>query len=136
MDPCAVDNDAVTCYDHVSSIAMTKSQCVGVPRKATHVFLTLLLRIEYYVRMAYCVSSRAYSNLADMILGIMHGARHSGALWAITSGVMFDQMESTHGAIFHSPSPHCTVQRTGEAFVDDTTLWLQQIGLMLLLLQS
>jgi hypothetical protein len=132
MDACVVDNDAAACYDRViPSIAMIKSRRAGVPRKATHVFLTLLLCIEYYVRTAYGVSSRAYSNLVDMILGIMQGAGHSGALWAITSSIMFEQMDSTPGAIFHSPSPHRTVRRTGEAFVDDTTLWLLRLGLLL-----
>jgi hypothetical protein len=82
MDSCVVDNDAAACYDRViPSIAMIKSRRAGVPRKATHVCLTLLLRMEYYVCTAYGVSSRAYSNLVDMILGIMQGAGHSGALW-------------------------------------------------------
>jgi hypothetical protein len=130
MDACVVDNDAAACYDRViPSIAMTKSRRAGVPWKATHVFLTLLRHMEYYVHTAYGVSSRAYSNLVEMILGIMQGAGHSGALWAITSSVMFDQMDSTPGAIFHSTSPHCTVHRTGEAFVDDTTLWLLRLAL-------
>jgi hypothetical protein len=44
---------------------------------------------------------------------------------------MFEQMDSTPGAIFHSPSPHRTVRHTGEAFVDDTTLWLLRLGLLL-----
>jgi hypothetical protein len=90
-----------------------------------------LSRMEYYIRTAYGVSSRTYSNLVDMILGIMQGAGHSGALWAITSSIMFKQMDSTPGAMIHCPSPHCTIHRTGEAFVDDTTLWLLQLGLML-----
>lgn len=63
-----------------------------------------------------------YPNLLALILCIMQSARHLGALWAITSSVMSDQMESTCGAIFHSPSPHHTVQCTSVAFVDDTTL--------------
>jgi hypothetical protein len=104
MDACVVDNDAAACYDHViPSIAMIKSRRAGVPRKATHVFIALLLQMEYYVCTAYGVSSPAYSNLVHMILGIMQGARSSGALWAIKSSVIFDQMDSTPGAIFNSP---------------------------------
>jgi hypothetical protein len=132
MDACVIDNDAAACYDHViPSIAMIKSRRAGVPRKATHVFLTLLLCMEYYVHMAYGVSSRAYSNLVEMILGIMQGPGHSSALWAITNSVMFEQMDSTPGAIFHSPSPYRTVRHTGEAFMDDTTLWLLRLGFLL-----
>jgi hypothetical protein len=44
---------------------------------------------------------------------------------------MFDQMESTPGAIFHSPHPSRHIRQTGEAFVDDTSLWLLQLGMLL-----
>ena len=87
--------------------------------------------MEYHVRTAYGVSSEAYSNFIDFLLGVMQGAGHSGALWAITSSIMFDLMEHTHGATFHSPIQQRTIRRTGEAFVDDTTLWLLRLGLFL-----
>ena len=44
---------------------------------------------------------------------------------------MFDQMENTPGADFHSAHPTRDCHRTGEAFVDDTTLWLLQMGMLL-----
>jgi hypothetical protein len=120
MDACVVDNDAAACYDRIiPSIAMIKSRRAGVPRSAAQVFLSLLFRMEYYVRTAYGTSSTAYSNIIDFILGVMQGAGHSGALWALTSSIMFDLMEKTPGATFHSPVPHRSLRRTGEAFVDD-----------------
>jgi hypothetical protein len=73
-----------------------------------------------------------YSNMIDWLLGItMQGARHSGTLWALTSSVMLDQMDATHGADFHSAHPHQLCHRTGKAFVDDTTFWLLKLGLLL-----
>lgn len=99
-----------------------------MPRPAAQVFLSLLFRMEHYVQTAYDISSKAYSNIIDLILGVMQGAGHSGALWAITSSIMFELMEDTPGAIFHSPFPHRLIRRTGEAFVDDTTLWLLRLG--------
>jgi hypothetical protein len=45
--------------------------------------------------------------------------------------VMFDQMELSPGATFHSPHPHRNSRRTGEAFIDGTTLWLLGLGLCL-----
>jgi hypothetical protein len=45
---------------------------------------------------------------------------------------MFDKMETTPGTIFHSPCFQHSNQRTGKAFVDDTTLWLLKLGLLLL----
>jgi hypothetical protein len=57
MDAYIVDNDAAACYNCViPSIAMIKGRRAGVPQKATHVFLTLHLHTEYYVRTAYGVS--------------------------------------------------------------------------------
>jgi hypothetical protein len=44
---------------------------------------------------------------------------------------MLDQMEQTPGATFHSPRPNKMIKQTGEAFIDDTTLWLLQLGLYL-----
>jgi hypothetical protein len=44
---------------------------------------------------------------------------------------MFDQMEKTPGATFHSPHPFRQSSRTGESFVDDATLWLLKLGLCL-----
>jgi hypothetical protein len=132
MDACVVDNDAAACYDRIiPSIAMIKSRHAGVPRPVAQVFLSLLFRMEYHVRTAYGVSSEAYSNFIDFLLGVMQGAGHSGALWAITSSIMFDLMEHTPGATFHSPLQQRSIRRTGEAFVDDTTLWLLRMGLFL-----
>jgi hypothetical protein len=132
MDACVFDNDATACYDRViPSIAMIKSRRAGMSRTAANVLLTLLLRMEYHVRTAYGVSTEAYSNMIDWLLGIMQGAGHSGTLWALTSSVMLDQMDATHGADFHSAHPHRLCHRTGEAFVDDTTLWLLKLGLLL-----
>jgi hypothetical protein len=65
-----------------------------------------------------------------LLLGIlMQGAGHSGRLWALTSSIILGIMAETQGAEFHSPYPNQPgCQRTGEAFVDDTALWIIRIG--------
>jgi hypothetical protein len=89
--------------------------------------------MEYYVSTAYGLSPTAFSNLIALLLGIlMQGAGHSGTLWALTSSVMFTPMEQTPGTIFHSPHPYgIACQAAGKAFVDDTSLWLLQMGMLL-----
>ena len=87
--------------------------------------------MQYHVRTAYGISTEAFLNLIEWLLGVMQGGGHSGTLWALTSSMMFDQMKQTPGATFHSPHPLQTINRTGEAFVDDTSLWLLQLGMML-----
>jgi hypothetical protein len=132
MDACIFDNDASACYDRIiPSIAMIKSRRAGMSRTAANVMLTLLLRMEYHVRTAYGVSTEAFSNLNDWLLGGMQGGGHTGALWALTSSIMFDQMDNTPGAEFHSAHPQRTSNRAGKAFVDDTTLWLLKMGMIL-----
>jgi hypothetical protein len=132
MDACIFDNDASACYDRIiPSLAMIKSRRAGMSRKVSQVLLTLLLRMEYHVRTAYGISTEAYSNVTDWLLGVMQGTGHSGTLWALTSSVMFDKMENTPGADFHSAHPQRQCHRTGKAFVDDTTLWLLKRGMLL-----
>jgi hypothetical protein len=96
----------------------------GMPRAAAVTFMQVLLLMEYFVRTAYGVASSGYSNATNWLLGVMQGAGHSGALWALESSVMLDQMESADGATFHSPYPdRPSCKRHGEAFVDDASLW-------------
>jgi hypothetical protein len=106
MDACMFDNDATACYDRmIPSIAMLKSRRAGMSQAATQVLRTLLERMQYHVRTAYGISTEAFSNLIEWLLGVMQGGGHSRTLWALTSSVMFDQMEQTPGAMFHSPHP-------------------------------
>jgi hypothetical protein len=132
MDAIMFDNDATACYDRIiPSQAAMLGRRAGVPRNAAITFLQVLLLMEYFVRTAYGVASNGYSNATNWLLGVMQGAGHSGAFWALESSVMLTQMESADGATFHSPylnSPCC--QRNGEAFVDDASLWTLRLGLL------
>ena len=110
---------------------MIQSRRTGVSRQAAQVVLTLLHCMHYHIRTAYGISSTAFSNFIDWVLGIMQGAGHSCTLWALNSSIMFDQMDNTPGATFHSPRPTMFTQRTGEAFIDDASLWIMKLGLLL-----
>ena len=137
-DAIMFDNDASACYDHIiPSLAAMMSRRAGMTRNGSHVLIRLLLNMEYYVRTAYGVSSVAFSNLTKLLLGVMQGAGHSGTLWALTSSILLDIMDETQGAEFHSPYPNrLGCQRTGEAFVDDTSLWILRMGLMFMMLTT
>ena len=106
MDACMFDNDATACYDCIiPSMAMLKCRHAGTPRSAIKVVLNFLQRAKYHVRTTYGISVETFSNLIDYVLGLIQGTGHAGPGWALTSSVMFDQMETTHGAHFHSPRP-------------------------------
>ena len=52
---------------------------------------------------AYGISIEAFSNFINYILGLIQGTGHAELGWALTSSVILDQMETMHGAHFHSP---------------------------------
>ena len=93
--------------------------------------LKFLQCAKYHVHTAYGISANTFSNFIDYVLGLIQGTRHAGPEWALTSSVMFDKMETTHGAHFHSPRPAQDCQCTDEAFVDESSLWLLKLGLAL-----
>lgn len=136
MDAVMFDNDARACYDRIiPSLAAVASRRAGMPRAAASAFLRMLFLMTYFVRTAYGVASNGYSNAIQWLLGVMQGAGHSGALWALTSSVMLDQMETEASAVFHSPFPNTeSCRRNGEAFVDDASLWTACMGIFFITL--
>ena len=106
MNAIVFDNHAQACYDRmIPSQSAIISRRAGMTRAAARTFLRVLLRMEYYIRTAYGIASESYSNLIKWLLGVMQGAGHSGGLWALTSSIMLDLMDSADGATFHSPYP-------------------------------
>ena len=98
------DNDATACYNCIiPSMAMLKCRHAGTPQSATNVVLKFLHHAKYHVCTAYGISVETFSNLIDYVLGLIQGTGHTGPGWALTSSIMFNQMETTHGAHFHSP---------------------------------
>ena len=104
MNACMFDNDATACYNHIiPSMAMIKCRRVGLNRNAAKVVLQFLQKMHYHVQTAYGISTETFSNLIDYILGLMQGTGVTGPGWVVTSSVMLEQMETMHGAHFHSP---------------------------------
>ena len=104
MNVCMFDNDATACYDHIiPSMAMLKCCHAGLNCNAAKVVLQFLQRAHYHVQTAYGISIEVFINLINYILGLIQGTGHAGPGWALTSSVILDQMETMHGAHFHSP---------------------------------
>ena len=104
MNACMFDNDATACYDHIiPSMAMIKCCCAGLNHNAANTVLQFLQKTHYHVWTAYGISIEMFSNFIDYILGLMQGTGVTGPGWAVTSSVMLEQMETIHGAHFHSP---------------------------------
>ena len=104
MNVCMFDNNASTCYDQIiPSMAMVKWQQAGTLCPTTNLVLKFLHNAQYHVQTAYEISTKAFSNFIDYMLGLIQGTGHARPGWALISSVMFDQMEPTHRAHFHSP---------------------------------
>ena len=131
MDTCMFDNNAMACYNQIiPSMAVVKCRQAGLPPPAAKVVL-YFLRAKCHVRTAYGISAKAFSNFIDYVLRLIEGTGHAGPRWAMTSSIMFDQLDNTHGAHFHSPCTNQMCRHTGGAFVDDSSLWLLKLGLTL-----
>ena len=81
----------------IASISVIISQHTGMTRQAACTLLILLVCMKYHIRMAYGVVSESFSNVIKWLLRAIQGDGHSGSLWALTTSVMFDQMEERQG---------------------------------------
>ena len=103
MNACMFNNDATACYDHIiPSMAMIKCQHAGLNQNAANIVLQFLQKMHYHVWTAYGISTKTFSNFINYILGLMQGTGVTGPGWAVTSSIMLDQIETTHGTHFHS----------------------------------
>jgi hypothetical protein len=77
-DAIMFDNDASACYDRIipSFLAAMMSCRAGMTWNGSYVLIRLQLNMEYHVRTAYGVASVAFSNMNQLLLGVMQGAGH------------------------------------------------------------
>jgi len=126
------DNDATACYDRmIPSQCMTLSVRAGVRKEECTTKLRVLQKMKYRVKTAYGVSPNNFT-CTDMcpILGLLQGSAAVGAIWALVSSLLFQVLASRfQAARFQSPRVYIFTERHGEAFVDDTTLWLTALAI-------
>jgi len=95
--------------------------------------------MKYRMKTAYRVSpGYIQTTLVVNILGMMQGSAAVGALWGLVSSMLFSILRSRFPAT-RFPSPHVQIftKRNGEAYVDDTTLWMMlMVGSMQILHQK
>ena len=152
----AFDCDATACYDRmIPSICMNLARREGVTENANKAHLKLAKEMKYKVKTAYGVSPESFSNTDEFeslgrwqettadniniftLLGMWQGSAAVGALWGLVSGMLFRILKGRHGTTrFPSPDPTIYTERIGEAFVDDTTLWLFSLTITLPILLS
>ena len=81
--------------------------------------------MKYKVWTVLGVSERSFSNEDDWVLGTLQGSGASLCLWlAITCVLLGALRKWSPGITFRNPQGTLECNRIGEAYVDDTELWL------------
>lgn len=142
-------NDAAGCYDSIiPSFGAISCMRLGLPRVAAECLLRILRQMRYRTRTAYGVSPSYFGNIdSDKIpapyspevnaatfllvvvarlFGIMQGSGNGPCIWLAIHLVLFTALDQSTeiGLQFVSTTRLLSTARKGEAFVDDTDLWV------------
>ena len=120
------NNDCKAAFDcMVPSIGGIALRRLGASSAAVSTLLQTLQQMKYKVRTVLGVSERSFSNEDDWVLGTLQGSGASPCLWlAITCVLLGALRKRSQGITFRNPQGTLECNRIGEAYVDDTELWL------------
>ena len=121
------DNDAKACFDRIiPSFGLMATERLGMPQSATKSMLATIKGMRFVIRTAHGISSSFYtSTVVALILGVLQGSGAAPCIWLSLSCILLQALHSyTTGFQASCPHNNRTSQRPGEAFVDDTDLWL------------
>jgi hypothetical protein len=109
----------------VPSIGGIALRCLGASSAAVSALLQTLQQMKYKVQTVLGVSERSFSNEDDWVLGTLQGSGASPCLWlAITCVLLGALRKQSPGITLQNPQGTIECNRIGEAYVDDTELWL------------
>ena len=81
--------------------------------------------MQYQVKTPLGISTQAFSNHDDWVLGTLQGSGASPCLWTAITCVLLAALEKeTPGITFFNPQGTSVHDRIGEAYVDNTALSL------------
>ena len=120
------NNDCKAAFDRmVPSIGGIALRRLGASSAAVSTLLQTLQQMKYKVRTVLGVSERSFSNDDDWVLGTLQGSGASPCLWlAITCVLLGALRQRSQGITFRNPQGTIECNQIGEAYVDDTELWL------------
>ena len=120
------DNDAKACYDRIIINMMSIcSQRLGMPITCAKLHAEILQKAKYYLKTTLGISEASYSNSeSHPLYGPGQGGTTSAFAWAIIVAVLLAIMKRRTGVQFSDPKSKTLTQRVMDAFVDDTTAWV------------
>jgi hypothetical protein len=121
------DNDAKVCFDRIiPSLSLMATERLCMPQSATKSMLATIKGMHFFIQTAHGISSSFYtSTVAALILGVLQGSGATPCIWLSLSCILLQPLH-THTTGFQASCPrnNHTTHCPGEAFVDDTNLWL------------
>jgi hypothetical protein len=123
------NNDAKAAFDRmIPSIGGIPQRRLGASKIAVDTLLQTLERMRYQIQTALGLSDGEFSNLQDWVLGTLQGSGASPCLWLSIMCVLLGALaKRSQGITFSNPRQTMSFSRVGEAYVDDTDLWLALI---------
>jgi hypothetical protein len=120
------NNDCKAAFDcMVPSIGGIALRRLGASSAAVSTLLQTLQQMKYKVQTVLGVSESSFSNEDDWVLGTLQGYGASPCPWlAITCVLLGALRKRSPGITFRNPQGTIECNRIGEAYVDDTELWL------------
>jgi hypothetical protein len=126
------NNDAKACFDRIiPSIGLMATERLSMPPTATASMLAIIKGMKFHIRTAHGISPGLFkTTLPALILGVLQGSGAALCIWLSISCVLLHAL-SPHTTGFQATCPqnYQTSKRPGEAFVDDTDLWLTSTNL-------
>jgi hypothetical protein len=85
--------------------------------------------MKYHMKSAFGTSPDSFQSTEFLtILGMWQGSAAVGAFWGLVSSMLFRVLQQRYQPTrFPSPDPQIYTEHHGEAFVDDTTLWMMSM---------
>ena len=120
------NNDCKAAFDRmIPSVGGIALRRLGASSSSVSTLLQTLQQMKYKVKTSLGLSEESFSNADDWVLGTLQGSGASPCLWlAITCVLLGALQKRSPGITFSNPQGTLTCNRIGEAYVDDTELWL------------
>ena len=121
-----IDLDAKACYDQIiRPIALLACYKYGLPLLCCS-WLNMVMDLqEFHLVTGHGHSQRHYSRNTTRLHGIGQGSCEAPVMWLLISSIIFLSLRTySPGVTWTTTARNITQTRYADAFVDDTTLWI------------
>ena len=131
MESFQADNDAVSCYDRiVVNIAAIASMRIGLGKEAARFLVRTLRGFNHIILLEGVPSMKSFcDSLQKRVHGTGQGTGWSPVIWSAVDDIIISLMEKFQpGQVFDSPDGRIRAVQMLDAFVDDSNLSVNQLG--------